>query len=343
MPVISRGTAAAKLLLVCTVCALAAAGSVGCQAPGAQLKGFADATVELQTAIRASGDVTVAATGAVPAIDEQNKVIAPSDPKHPANQLAQLWQERTRAMDGLVAYADALASIAAASDQAQQNTEALGESVKRLTTFIPGTASTSVPAGEIVTLAAKIGEIAIQVKAAKDLGDEVSRAPPALEGIAIVLGKDLKDLETQYKVASQSLERATDTEFGPRNEYRKKLIDRRGELRNTVANELTSANLEMSTKALEMVDHLIKETDADDIAYNTRFANVLTERRRVIQMIGAARAGVQTWLTTHQDLARAIEEGRHPNVRLVLAKAQEIRTLVDALRAREHELNAAKK
>ena len=168
----------------------------GCHLPNVQP--YAEATAELRDAIEATGEVTVARMkGDSEPFDPENPP-EPADPAYPAWELAQAWDVRLAAANALVTYADALADITAAEEASADNMRDLAGAINEIAASLPGVAA---PSAEVVALATKLGEIAIEVKAAHDLAEAIERAQPAVEGIADILAQDWDDVLVLYQAA----------------------------------------------------------------------------------------------------------------------------------------------
>ena len=168
----------------------------GCRLPSVQP--YANATAELRDAVETTGEVTVARMkGDSEPFDPKNPP-EPTDPAYPAWELAQAWEVRLAAAGALVTYADALADITAAEEASADNMRDLAGAIDEIAASLPGVAA---PSQEVVALATKLGEIALEVKAAHDLAEAVERAQPAVEGIADILSQDWDDMLVLYQTA----------------------------------------------------------------------------------------------------------------------------------------------
>ena len=220
-------------------------------------------------------------------------------------------------MDVLLGYSDALSGVAAAGAEAQQTTEALGDSIMRLADMVPVTR----PGVNLGQLLVRTG---IQIKAYHDLDQAVGAAHSALAEVAKNLEADLEDLRRLYVKASQDMEIALDDEYGKRESDRKKLLAKRNEFRKTLLETFNEMNVEQVKKIEELVAHMAPEHRE----YVQRLGALRRQRHATVQMFGKAKQGVRAWVQAHGELKLAIAQNRQPNVRLVLSTAQEIRDAI---------------
>ncbi len=290
----------------------------GCQVPK-NVAPCADATGALHRAINESGAVTAEAMATVPS------VLSGTSARKEAKEFIELWQDRVKLMDVLLGYSDALAGVAAASTAAQQTVEALGSSITQLAAVVPVTGS-AVAAG--VQLGQVLIRTGIEIKAFHDLAQAVNAAHPALAEVAKYLEADLEDLRRLYLKASQDLEAALDDQYGERESQRNKLQEKRNQLRNTMITNFHDATIEQ----VMLVEELLAHMEPEHQEYTRQRNAVLLRRTTTLQMFKKASKGVRAWVRAHEELKVALEQNRQPNVRLILATAQELKDAVDRIR-----------
>jgi hypothetical protein len=288
--------------------------AVGCATPNVQP--FADATVELRRAVVEGGAVTADSMARAARVNPNPSA------NNDVEAFASVWQDRVKLMDVLVAYSDSIANIALAGRGAKQTAEALGDSVASLADLVPAT-------GIAVNEGLKLGELlvktGIEIKTYHDLDRAVNAAHDALEKVATYLKKDIADLKRLYVKASQDIQGQLEDEFGAREGYRRKLLKKRDELRQQLPDQFTDANI----ASLEQIEELLAHVAPEHLEYMNRRADLFRKRATTIQLFDTAQQGVAAWSQSHKALKQAIDQNRRPNVRLIMATAQEIKDAVD--------------
>lgn len=331
----------------CTLFALALVLTIaGCPIPNVQP--YADATAQLRNAIQITGETTVACVKGDREPFDLKKPPRPGDDTYSAWELAQLWEIRLVAANALVAYADALADITAAGNQAASNAQRLGSTIDEITLSLQGV---SAPSQEVVALVSKLTELAIKVKATQDLAKAVELAQPAVEGIAELLTKDLGDLLIIYQGAHRALVKKTflrgDSEkaisYLQLSSYRKALQSQVEKLRKELEdNEFVNPAGRDLISELQQYEELLTKTDIALLPYQKEFLELVRERERVEQLFDQANKATAAWLQTHRDLAAAIKANRRPNWRELLEVTQELHLLIDAVREDNREASEVK-
>lgn len=310
----------------------------GCAVPDVQP--FADATVELGGAVKHIGaEVTVTMRQAAETPTEKDTELAAE-----ADRLEGLWSERNRAMDMLIAYADALANIAQSDQSARQQAEALTASISSLASYLPGPGQLSNEAATIMKLVFQTAE---EVRRAHDLAGAIDRTHPMVEGIAGILRGDLAEMRSLYRVHAAELFVPLDDYYYGHRRYREALLQQRASLRDeyvklrAVAEDAQQPDNERGAAAaradlllveIQQCEEHARLTDESEQAYQAAHAALARRQTAVLEMIDAAIAGITALEQSHRDLRDAVHQNRQPNVRLIVLRAMEIKQTVRELR-----------
>jgi hypothetical protein len=312
----------------------------GCAVPDVQP--FADATVDLAGAVRQVGqEVTATMRQASETPAERDTELAAE-----ADRLEGLWSDRNRAMDMLIAYADALANIAQSGQSARQQAEALTASISSLASYLPGPGALSNEAATIMNLVFQTAE---EVRRAHDLAGAIDRAHPLVEGITGILRDDLAGMRSLYRINAAELFVPLDDAYLGHRAYREALLLQRALLRAEYIRlraaaedaqqpdserEAAAARADLLLVDIQQCEEHAQLTDEPEQAYQAARVALARRRDTVLGMIDAAIAGITALEQSHRDLRDAVRHNRRPNVRLIVLRAMEIRQAVQMLRDR---------
>jgi hypothetical protein len=321
---------AITLVLACLVLV-----APGCGVPDTQP--FADATAQLRDGIHTVGAVTVERVKGDDEPIDSDQPPAPGDPDYPTWEVQQLWEVRLAAAQALVRYADALAAITASARRAGSTADELGSAIQEISR---GFSAVSAPSDQVVALATKLVEIAVNVKAAHDLDDAISKAHPAVEGIAALLLEDLDDLLLRYQTAHRDelRRRFLKGETAYSREYLA-ITTRRSKAEeevNRLWSERSEAGFDTAAgrelvEDLQAAEELLARLVARETPYRADYLALVREREDVEEIFRKTKQAVHTWLATHGDLAEAVRRNRQPNWRELLSTARELHVLIERL------------
>jgi|GEM_PF-1875182 len=314
---------------------------------------FADATIELNAALKTGGATAVAELKAIDA-DKQ------------AKDLAAAWTVRDKTGVALVAYGESLRAIVDAGNQGKESAGKLIDSVTGLATAagitIPGSSAALAVAGDTARFI--YGQISL-MRSAKSLEAALDAAEPAVTRIAEVLAKDLRQAGEIFDLAMTELEDSiqTEEEMQVRLGYRMALTDERGalyaldlstisdlrkrihELMKQDAATLTAeekkelakireeeANLTAAEARLIEIQALIKATDQWHDPLEARLAEIRKRQRVGIAFFAAAVATTTRWAAAHDRLIQAVKERRPYSAQSLMEAAVQVRELTGRMR-----------
>ena len=285
----------------------------GCQLPN--VGPFVDATGQLKGA--------VASTGA--AVEQELRLIPEAEAQ--ANELKVSWGARNRAMTGMLSYAGSLDAIVASGKAGAESAEKVAESVKGLAEAagiaIPGSpAAAAVVADGLKFLGAQIAKI----RATKQLARALDEAQPAVEKIADLMRKDLKDLDGVVQSASQLLDSSAAKEMSDSG-----LMDQRKSILQALKKERDLSNKEARAELADL-SKLLTEADSRYAVYQSRLAANAARLRAARQLINAADASLDAWTAGHAQLAVAVRNHSTVNTGALVDAALELRGLVKRIR-----------
>ena len=292
---------------------------------------FADATAQVNNSLKEVGEITVAR------VANGEKVEAPGEGEEASDawQLHEIWRTRLFAAGALVAYADSLAEIVAAGNNAANAATKLGSTISEIAAQVPGVGTLS---PSVVSLGQKLVEIAIKVKTSRDLATAVEAADPGVAGIADILVEDLDDVLLLYKTGNRKVRReryGQDSKYKKLRDHQRKLHDHVIQLRKDTA--LTDPE---QVVALQQAEELLARANEAFAPLWDRKRALENERAEFETLIRRTDQTVRAWRQTHHDLAGAIREGRRPNWRALLTQAQELHGLVEAIREEHNKADA---
>jgi hypothetical protein len=159
------------------------------------LQGFADETSRMTSAIQ-KGYV------------QGEAALARADTAR-ARKLGQVWRPTQQALTALVAYSDALASLANQANNNAKGAAALAGKFQKVTTYLQGVLPLSGLGSAEVTKLVEIGaRQLVLMKAQKDLSGAVRESQPVLEQVAAIIDLNLAELATIHgEVMEQQMSR----------------------------------------------------------------------------------------------------------------------------------------
>lgn len=295
----------------------------GCAIP--DLKPFADATITLSTGVKEGGDHIIKSLKELP-YKKDGRLIHPTDVNHPANKLVTHWDERIRAMDALVAYSDSLASITSAHANAKSNVEAFGNSIESLGQYIP---SASAYTGDVKALIELLMQTGIEIKSYHSLRKAVEKAQKPMGEIADLIYADVTDLE---KINKRMYQKSKANLGFEAKKVLAKYNDIDGQRKKWVPRLKDKAQEANALEMLKKYDQLLKNLQPELQAANESLANSKEKSEKLASLLSNAKKAIVHWKKANDGLAQALKNNRQPNIRLLVAKAIEIKSAVDKLR-----------
>jgi rRNA maturation endonuclease Nob1 len=289
------------------------------------LKPFATATASVATDIKQGGDLTLAPLAQAPAL-VKGELVLPGEPNHPARQLTEAWDKRRHTADAIVAYSAALAAISDASAKRQANAEGLVKSVNALANTVTGANALSDAAS---ALASKVVATVAEVKADRDLSAAVQSADPAIQEIAHALQLDFQDLAKEYKALETARLVAAVKAFAPVDNFYSTVKAQRDQQRTEVAKAVGDV---AKGAELSRLEALVAGAESDWQARRTERDGALAALATGQDFFTKAGAAIGAWAEAHHALAATLKEKRPPDLIVLLTRAQELRTLVAALK-----------
>jgi len=335
----------------------------GCHTPNVQP--FADATLDLNAAVRTGYRTTWAGLESYAALDKDTgQPIARSTTNHPAARFLIQMTNRLAVFDAMAAYSESLAHIVQSGDESRANAKAISEQVTKLTAATPWAAY-----GELGTsLFQEAHNLAVSVAQYHALSEAVNKADEVVQRSAGAIHKDVGSLGRMLASLYEDQEEAIITKYNHHRAIITDLIARREALENKVTAlhrsvedrryQLLAVRLEIETDPARLEQHrealskiqvklasaeedlklvliALKESDglmsrmADtQQAFESEQA-ALNERRRVsLQLTVVTEEAIRQWAAAHRDLKSAIEQQREPNMQLLVSSALEVRAIV---------------
>ncbi len=287
--------------------------AAGC-APLPNVDPFVDASSQLRSAIITSGSAVETELAQVP----ENEAYA--------EKLSQLWKLRVQAADALVRYAESLAEIVRSGRQGQETARMLADSAAALTREVGVVLPPASTVATVTDTAAFIyGHIAA-ARASLSLEQALVNVQPAVDQIAAVMSRDLKDVDTLLRAAYQQqmngLAARYNVETGFLNDLKKE--------QNAIYGK--GARTREEEKRLLEIDELIEATKAWRVPLEAEKAQAAARLKAGRQLVAGARQGLASWALAHQQLIVAVRERGTVDVVALVQATQEMRELVRRIR-----------
>jgi hypothetical protein len=289
-------------------------GAAGCHTP--DIAPFVDATVQLRSAIAASGS----------SVESELRLM--SDGADYADQLHSKWPVRVGAADALVSYASSLKGIVDAGEKGSASAQSLADSLKALS----GAAGIAVPPAGAATVAADAasfvyGHIA-RVQAAKSLKEALVNAQPAIERIAACLIEDFKDMHGILLAANTDIRQKLQTDHNVEFGFRNSLLVEQNHL---YAKGIASLSTEEKAKLLEL-GRLLESTNAWHGPLEKAMETSEQRLHAGLQVLTGAESAIREWAYTHEQLTLAVKDNRTVDTKYIATSAGELRDLIKRMR-----------
>jgi len=290
----------------------------GCASlPEAQIGPFVDTSIELHSAVAASGSAVTFELRQMQGGETQ------------AERFAKLWPVRVQATEALVQYATSLKAIVDSGQQGQAAARGVANGLTALSRDVGITLPAAGVAGVATDTAAFVyGQIAA-VRASRTLAEALKNAQPVVDRITVLMAQDLEKAGELLKAAnadvSAELEIARQVEIGFRNEL---LAERKG----LYARGLQG--LGNADKArLKEIDALIASTESWYGPLQAQLEQIQTRLVTGERLIAATAQATLAWSATHRQLLAAVEEKRPVNPVALASAITEVQDLIRRIRA----------
>jgi hypothetical protein len=286
---------------------------------------YRDATVQLRSTVLVGGHAVesglLSAAASLDAdADKAQQIKARTD------QFSKDWRVRVEAVDGLVAYAEAINSLALAGKEGAASARSLADSLTRLASSL----GLTLPASGTLTSATDVaafvyGHIAA-VRAAPSLDQALENAQPVVDRAALLLAKDLQAsmdvLRAAHEIERTALVGKYNNELG----YLHALDKERAKL-------YAKGTLDPAEEQrLRQIAELYAATrDWREPMEKVRADSETTLKARMA-LIVATQAAVAEWAAAHRAIAVAVKENRKVNVEALVQATLEARELIRRLR-----------
>jgi hypothetical protein len=297
------------------------------------LRPFAEATASLDLVVRQTRALVVRDLTAV-ADEFETRVPASSTQvralRDAASAFSVEWAERVETVQALLAYSDSLASISQAGRRGSDNSQVVAESFNKLLDSVPSVTA-QIPAAA-VDLTAWIGSEVARVGAHRSLVRSVEAAHPVVLEIATLIAADFDVIAANLPQNFILAEALLQNQYGDLVRYRERLVERRARVSARI--EAMPANSAIPVTDQEeamMVARLLTEADAWYGPYLAEEARIAMRRDLAIEIATQAKATVERWARVHGEIAQSLEDGRLPEVGVLVNKARELQALVDRL------------
>jgi hypothetical protein len=275
---------------------------------------LADASVQLRTAINAGGSAVVL------------ELEAAGDPEH-ATQFRKAWATSDRSALALAGYAEAVAGIVKAGNEAGESARRLADAGAQLANGV----GIALPAAEALEAGVDLGawiykQIAV-ARASKSLEESLANMQPAVDRVADVIGKQLEDAQIVLVSANQIADAKLRDRFSTETGYLIALAKERQALYQVTP--LTTAN----AQRLEQIERVERTVAVKLEPMDTERKASAARLKQASLLITGARIAVADWADAHRQMLVAVREGRTVDPRALLQSVAELRDLVNKLRA----------
>ena len=286
---------------------------------------YRDATVQLRSTVLVGGHaVESGLLSAAASLDTDAEKA--QQLKGKSDQFAKDWRVRVEAVDGLVAYAEAINGIALAGSEGAASARTLADSLTRLVTSMgitlpaAGTLATATDAAAFV-----YGHIAA-ARAAQSLDQALASAQPVVDRVALLLAKDLQASMDVLRAAHEIQRTAIVSKYNNELGYLQALNKERAKL-------YAKGSLEPAEEQrLRQIAELYEATkDWREPMEKMRAESEATLKARM-ELISATQAAVAEWAAAHGAIAVAVKEKRKVNVEALVQATLEARELIRRLR-----------
>ena len=277
---------------------------------------FVDATVELRSAVVASGSTVVAELRLMPDGDVL------------ASRLAQEWATRAQAVDALVIYAESLRTIIKAGQQGRQAARALADSVTGLAQGV----GVVVPAAGALPVAVDAATFVYShialIRASNSLEEALVNAQPAVKRIAMILAQDLRAVDAILQTANVDIQQRMLITHQVEWKFRDDLLAEQQTLYKKARSERTAAD----EARLLAIDQLLTSTKVWHDPLQSKVAQTEQRLRVGRHLIDAAIQITEQWAAGHEQLVFAVRDRRTINPQALVQAAVDIRDLIKRIR-----------
>ena len=297
----------------------------GCTTP--DLKPFAEASRTLSVSVSKGGDRAIKPLAKTP-IWVNDNLVEPGDPVHPYTALQASWVKRRKTMDAVLVYSASLEAISEAAAHRKENATELVGSVQQLVAAVPGYGAAFNHAG---TLVVKGLEITVEVKAWHDMRRAVEAADPAIQLVARGIKLDLTEISHLYEAPLNDQLAKVEASMRPVVRFEHALRNQRDAQR-----KLVEADPGDSSQGAELVrlDGLYATAAAELNAIRSQRAAVEDEIAQGKEFFDSAIQAVAAWGAANADLVKAFKDQRTPNLTLLIARAEELKVIVNQLKTK---------
>lgn len=284
----------------------------GCAAPPSAAE-FADATVGLRSAVKASGTTL-------------ERTIRESDLQSSAanaDTVRTAWLRRNAVMDQAVAYAEGLQAIAEAAQKSTETVQALAGKVQG----IAGAAGLVMPAQSVIDVATTgVAWVFRQInnaKGAKTMEESLKATDAAIQGIAEILAADRQHLDDLFKIEFANKKNALESSA--------RYKDMPLALSNT---EQTIVGINVKTASEEDLMKLqALNARADSLHAQLGQMNDQIEAERAdfklqTRLLDAFGEALAAWSAAHHQLIRAVQDSRRLSATALIEATEELRVIV---------------
>ncbi|MBY0111249.1 MAG: hypothetical protein K2Y21_00400 [Phycisphaerales bacterium] len=248
----------------------------------------------------------------------------PSLAQH-ASTFATSWDERNRAMNGMIQYSESLVAIVQATKDARTQAKALGDKLEVLA-GAAGIVNPAAGAGVAVGIDVAsfvYGQIAL-VRGAASLEEAMTRAQPVVDKIAEIITQDAPNLRMLVGAVRIKREQNLNSDgWEEVSSFLAGVNTRRTELRNKGLQALSPAE----RSELAELDRLAAPAERANEKFEALDQANQEKARATLELIEAVRSGVAKWSAAHRSVADALRERQPVSVESLIDAAVEIRDL----------------
>jgi hypothetical protein len=297
----------------------------GCTTP--DLKPFAEASKTLSVSVNKGGDLAIKPLAKMP-IWVKDGLVEPGDPAHPYTALQAQWTERQNVMEAVLVYSASLEAISDAAAHRNENATELVGSVQQLASAVPGYGAAFNSAG---TLVVKGLEITVEVKAWHDMRRAVEAADPAIQLVARGIKLDFTEISHLYEAPLNDQLAKLGASIRPVVRFEHALREQRDAQRKLVETDPSD-----SVKGAELarLDGLYATAVADLNQIRSGREKVEDEIAQGKEFFASAIQAVDAWAGANAELVKAFKDQRTPNFTLLIARAEELKEIVNQLKTK---------
>ncbi|WP_263772955.1 hypothetical protein [Propionivibrio soli] len=287
-------------------------------------KPFAEATGTMSGFVKASGQALTDSLRDEGSLLPENKTKYEDDIK----KFDTAWEVRIKAVEGAVAYSNAIADVIAAAGETRETINKVADSLSALA----GATGIALPTAPIIGVAKDIGEFLAAriatVRASHKLEEALAQAQPAVDKIAENLVRESNgELKPILEDVHKNILSAINSTYGADDDFA-------GQLKRLLLQARTEALRDLSkASALQEIDRMGAVVSARLKERDQKRDQAAAAYKARLQLVNGLSTATLAWAAAHRDLAAAIKEKRKVSTAELQATIIELRELIKKVRA----------